>query len=58
MNCTYEDGYWYLRVPGALLYARNKDLLWPSYMTLMIMYPQLLRDAEIDRETLRVRCED
>ena len=47
MDCKYEDGLYYLRVPGALLYSENKDLLWPSYMTLAICMPKELREQVI-----------
>tara|TARA_R100001143_G_scaffold31127_1_gene30212 strand:+ start:34338 stop:34514 length:177 start_codon:yes stop_codon:yes gene_type:complete len=56
MDCKYEDGLYYLRVPGALLYSENKDLLWPSYMTLAICMPKELREAQANNETLHIRC--
>lgn len=58
MNCTFHDGYYYIRVPGAVLYARNRDLLWPSYMALVIHYPEVVRKAEANNETLWVKCVD
>lgn len=58
MNVTQRNGWYYLRVPGALLYSRNKDLLWPSYMTLMITHSKELQEARRNNETMRVRCID
>lgn len=56
MNCTYQDGLFYLRVPGALLYSENKDLLWPTYMHIMICMTKELREAKNNNETLHIKC--
>ena len=57
MKCSYHNGWYYLRVPGAILRSRNKDLLWPSYMAVMINMPKEIREAQRTNITLRFRCE-
>ncbi len=55
MHTTREEGYEVLRAPGVILYSEDKDLLWPSYMTLVLLYPRLIHDRS--GETVYVKCE-
>lgn len=43
-----------MKVPGAVLYAEEPDLLWPSYMALVMHYPQLVENR--NQHTVYCKC--
>lgn len=48
MRTTVEEGLHVLRVPGVVLRSEEADLLWPSYMALVLDYPELVKNKSAD----------
>lgn len=54
MPWSDEEQCYVLKVPGAILYADEEELLWPSYMTMVLLYPRLIQNKSQD--TVHIQC--